>query len=224
MNMIKKRRKSSADMRFKDRKDAGRQLAEALVEAMPGIASTDTVVYALPRGGVVLGREVADALKLPLDIAIARKIGHPENPEYAVCAVGEGGALICDEAERRALPEDWLVAEVERQRVEAVRRRALYGAGRAHLSPHNKVAIVVDDGIATGLTLRTALAELRREGPKKVVVAVPCAPAEIAAQLQKDVDELIVLAGEDRYLGAVGAYYDDFPQVSDEEVVRLLAS
>ncbi len=204
---------------FADRIDAGRQLAQALAK----YRAADAVVYALPRGGVVLGYEVATALGAPLDLAIARKIGHPHNPEYAVCAVTEDGPLICDEAELGFLDKVWLAEAVERERQEAKRRRAAYLTGRSRISPAGKTAILVDDGIATGLTIRAALASLRKEKPAKVVVAVPCAGADVTAMLRREADEVIVLTNEEEYQGAVGAYYEKFPQVTDAEVIALLA-
>ena len=207
-------------MRFRDRAEAGRELAEALAK----YRGADAVVYALPRGGVVVGYEVAKTLSLPLDIVIARKIGHPHNPEYAVCAVTEDGALICDENERRQLPEAWLQDAAEHERAEALRRRNAYGAGRARTSARGKTALLVDDGIATGLTMRAALAGLRKEAPARIVVASPCAPADVAASLRREADDVVILTGEDGYAGAVGAYYEDFPQTSDAEVIRLLLS
>lgn len=204
---------------FRDRVDAGKRLAKALAK----YRGTNAVVYALPRGGVVLGCEVARALGAPLDLVIARKIGHPHNPEYAVCAVTEDGALICNEAERALLDEEWLAEAAERERREAKRRRETYLTGRPRLSPAGKVAILVDDGVATGLTVRAALASLRKEKPAKLVVAVPCAPADIAAVLRREADEVIVLIDEEEYRGAVGLYYERFPQVTDEEVIALLS-
>lgn len=205
-------------MQFRDREEAGLVLAQALL----AYRGADALIYALPRGGVVLGRIVADTLALPWDIAIARKIGHPDNPEYAICAVSEGGTLICNEDERKRLSEEWLRQEARKERAEAERRRALYGAGRAELSPYGKTAIVVDDGIATGLTMLAILRELRRMNPAKIVVAVPCAPLEVVTVLERDANEVIVLTAGEPYRGAVGAYYDSFPQVSDDEVISLL--
>jgi putative phosphoribosyl transferase len=202
---------------FQDRQEAGQRLAEALQK----YRGKDAIVYALPRGGVVLGYEVAKALDLPLELAIARKIGHPTNPEYAVCAVIEDGTLFCNEAEQALLDPAWLKAEAAKEAAEARRRRALYGAGR-RLSASGTTAIVVDDGVATGLTLRAALYALKKERPAKIVVATPAAPEDVVAVLRDEADEIIVLTAGEPYLGAVGAYYERFPQISDDEVIRLL--
>ena len=204
---------------FINRTDAGRQLARALAK----YRGKNAVVYALPRGGVVLGYEVAKVLALPLDLVIARKIGHPHNPEYAVCAVTEDGALICGEKERMLLDDAWLAGAVERERAEAKRRRETYFSGRIRRSPAGKIAILIDDGIATGLTARAALAALRKEKPARVVVAVPCSPPAVTAILRKEADEVVVLTEEAEYRGAVGAYYKEFPQVTDKEVVEFLS-
>ncbi|HTW97093.1 MAG TPA: phosphoribosyltransferase family protein, partial [Candidatus Methylomirabilis sp.] len=195
-------------IRFADRKDAGNKLSRALKK----YAGERTIIYALPRGGVVVGFVVAQALKAPLDLVITRKIGHPQNPEYAVCAITEAGELFCNEAEKAALDPIWLARQAEQEKQEARRRRKVYLGNTQPLSATDKIAIVVDDGIATGLTMRAALRSLRRERPKKLIAAIPVAPAETARALRRDADEVIVLQEDENYLGAVGAYYDDFSQ------------
>ncbi len=202
---------------FKDRHDAGVRLAKALVR----YDGEDAVVYALPRGGVVLGDAVAKQLELPLTLIIPRKIGHPDNLEYAVCAVTEEGELVCNEEELSALDPRWLREAAEREQREARRRRAAYGSTR--LSATGRVAIIVDDGIATGLTMRAAIRSLRRELPSEVVVAVPIAPREVAEYLREEADDVVVLDDSEPFLGAIGAYYESFPQVTDEEVVQIMA-
>ncbi len=203
---------------FKDRKEAGQLLAERLIQ----YRGTDAVVYALPRGGVTLGFEIARFLRAPLDLVIARKIGYPNNPEYAIGAVTEEGEPLYSERERPMLDPSWLEAEMKKEREEAKRRRKTYLKNQERRSAKNKIAIVVDDGVATGLTLRSALRSLRREEPKELVVAVPVAPHELLEIFQAEADRVIVLKDEREYLGAVGAYYQNFPQVSDEEVIELL--
>jgi len=203
---------------FKDRKEAGQLLAQQLIQ----YRDKDAIIYALPRGGVVLGLEIAQFLHAPLDLVIARKIGHPDNPEYAVCAVTEEGEPFCNEKERAMLDPSWLEKEIKKEREEAGRRRKTYLEGQKHRSARNKIAIVVDDGVATGLTLRSALRSLRKEKPKELVVAVPVVPHELVDILHTEADKVIVLKDEQEYLGAVGAYYQNFPQVSDEEVIELL--
>ena len=202
---------------FQDRRAAGRRLAKALAR----YDGEDAVVYALPRGGVVLGDAVAKQLELPLALVIPRKIGHPDNLEYAVCAVTEEGELVCNEEESSALDPRWLRKAAGREQREARRRRAAYGSMR--LSATGRVAIIVDDGIATGLTMRAAIRSLRRELPSEVIVAAPVAPREVVEYLRGEADDVVVLDDSEPFLGAIGAYYESFPQVTDEEVVQIMA-
>jgi len=204
---------------FADRKDAGEQLARKLAQ----YRGEDAVVLALPRGGVVPGREIAKALGLPLDIIVVRKVGHPGNPEYALCAVDEKGMLLCNEDEAAAVDKAWLAEETERQKCEAMRRVALYRGGRAAVKIAGKTAVIVDDGIATGLSIRLAVRAVKQARPKKIVVAVPVAPPESVRELMKEgADEVLVLVSPEEFLGAVGAHYARFDQVEDDEVIRLL--
>ncbi len=203
---------------FRNREEAGQRLAARLGE----YAGADPIVYALPRGGVVVGAEVARALGAPLEVVIARKVGHPQSPEYAICAVSVSGNLICNEAERRAVDANWFEMAVERERKEAARRQAIYLEGRAPRSAEGKTAIIVDDGIATGLTMRAAIEEIRGQRPRRLVVAVPVIPRETAEALGRKVDAVVAVDIADFFLGAVGAYYRDFGQLSDDEVIRLL--
>jgi len=205
-------------MHFKDRKEAGKLLAEALSE----YKDADVVVYALPRGGVVLGVEVAKGLGAPLDLVIPRKIGHPDQPEYGVCAVTEDGHLVCSKEEIARLDPAWLTAEVQKQQAEAKRRFNEYLAGRPSADVENKIAIVVDDGVATGLTMLAAIEEIKDRGPEKIVLVAPVIPADVAQRLKRYVDELVALDIPTVYLGAVGAYYDKFDQVDDREVIKLM--
>ena len=205
-------------MRFEDRVDAGKQLANKLKK----FAGQNVVVFALPRGGVVLGAEIAKALKAPLDLIITRKIGHPFSSEYAICAITEDGDLICDEAERSEVGEVYIKEQLTAEMAEAKRRRQTYLGGRRPTSARDKIAIIVDDGIATGLTMRAAIRDLKKRHATKVVVAVPVSPSDTAKILREEADELVVLDIPHWYLGAVGAYYDDFEQVEDDEVISLL--
>lgn len=205
-------------MRFKNRIHAGIKLAHALSK----YNNEDGIVYALPRGGVPLGVEVAKALHMPLDLIIPRKIGHPSNPEYAICAVGESGALVCNEAELSRVDQEWFQKQVQAEREEARRRRTYYLKGRESVSLKGKMAIIVDDGIATGLTMEAAIQDAKQQGPGKVVVAVPVAPRDTVDRLRREVDDFVTLDIPEMYLGAVGAYYDNFTQVSDEEVSDML--
>jgi len=203
---------------FADRKEAGQKLAEKLLR----YRGKDAVVLALPRGGVVVGYEIAKALKLPLDIMVTRKIGHPNNPEYAIGAVDENGALLLNEAECRLIEKEWLKNEVEKQKNEASRRIRVYRGGREPSEIKGKTAIITDDGIATGLSMRLAIKVVKEGKPERIIVAVPVAPYEITNELKNNVDELIVLLPPKEFGGAVGAHYKSFEQVPDAEVVRLL--
>jgi putative phosphoribosyl transferase len=207
-------------MHFKDRVDAGRQLAQALSH----YRNRQGIIYPLPRGGIVLGIEIARDLHMPLDLIIPRKIGHPYNPEYAICAVTEHGEPICNEHELARVDHAWFEEEVRNERQEARRRRELYLGDKKPLDVKDKTAILVDDGIATGLTMRAAIQDVKQRKPAHIVVAVPVSPTDTAEQLKQEVDEVIALDIPEFYLGAVGAYYDDFAQVTDAEVIELLQS
>ena len=204
---------------FRDRNDAGRQLAEKLAK----YRGQNAVVLALPRGGVVTGREIAQALGLPLGIAVVRKIGHPLSPEYAIGAVDDSGAIILNDAETESVSQAWLADEIEREKKEAERRVKAYRGGRKPIPISGKTALIVDDGIATGLSMRLVVRSLRAQNPARIVVAVPVASAEAVRGLRKEADEVITLEPPEEFLGAVGAHYIEFEQVEDAEVIRLLS-
>ena len=215
---------------FKDRSDAGRQLAEKLAK----YRGQNAVVLALPRGGVVIGREIAQTLGLPLDIAVVRKIGHPLSPEYAIGAVDDTGRTILNDAETASVPAQWLAGGVEREKKEGEGRIRAYGGGRKPIPISGKTALVVDDGIATGLSIRLVVRSLRTQHtagcggtcrrPARIVVAVPTASAEALESLRKEADEVITLEPPEEFLGAVGAHYIEFEQVEDAEVKELLSA
>lgn len=207
-------------MHFKDRIGAGRLLAQALKK----YRDKDVVVYALPRGGVVTALEIAKYLHAPLDLIITRKISHPYNPEYAIAAIAENGHIEGTDGVLKSIDEDWFKEQIKKQRQEAARRRVKYLHGRDSLSSEGKIAILVDDGVATGLTLRVGIIELRHHNPLRLVVAVPVVPQSVAKILRTQADELVALAvpTDDTFLGAVGAYYDSFAQVDDQRVMKIL--
>jgi putative phosphoribosyl transferase len=206
---------------FVDRTDAGRRLAKELAR----FATEQPLVLALPRGGVPVGYEIAVALDAPLDLILVRKIGAPFQPELAVGAVVDGdqpeAVINRDIVNEFQIPESWLESEGARQLEEIERRRRLYRAGRPKIGVRNRTAIVVDDGIATGATMEAALHAIRRAGPKRLVLAVPVAPADTIERLRPQVDEIECLIAP-RYLGAIGMFYADFRQLSDDNVVDLL--
>lgn len=205
-------------MQFVDRVEAGRQLAAKLSKYRG-----QAVVYGLPRGGVVTGAEIAKELEVPLDLILVRKIGHPANPEYAICAVAEDGEPVCNESERANVPDQWFKITLSEARAENERRRQEYFP-EDYQAPRvtGKIAILVDDGIATGLTMEAAVEAVRMRNPKKIVVAVPVAPADSVEDLQVAADEVIMLDNPENFRGAVGAHYQNFPQVEDDEVIELL--
>lgn len=207
-------------MYFKNRMQAGQLLAEKLKKYI----DKDVIVYAIPRGGVVVAVEIAKNLRAPLDLVITRKISHPHNPEYAIAAIAENGHIVGERRELMYIDEDWLEEEMERQRHEATRRRREYLHGREMLLPEGKITIVVDDGVATGLTLRVGIKEIKHYNPAKIIVAVPVLPKSTANTIRKEADELIALEmpSDDKFFGAVGSYYDSFEQVKDEDVIKIL--
>ncbi|MFB3766539.1 MAG: phosphoribosyltransferase [Methanotrichaceae archaeon] len=204
-------------MHFKDRREAGRRLAEALA----AYKGKDVIIYSLPRGGVVLGYEIAKSLGAPLDLLITRKIGYPGNEECAVCAVAEDGDMICDSSGVSMVDPEWLDAQAEKEMEEAARRRQVYLKGREPLPVDGKIAIIVDDGVATGLTIILAIKELKHRNPQKIVVSVPVASEQAAEIIRQEADELVTL-DIPAYFAAVGAYYESFPQLTDAEVVKLM--
>jgi len=205
---------------FKDRRDAGIRLAQALDH----YRQAEPIIFALPRGGVVLGVEIAKRLHAPLDLVITKKIGHPMNPEYAIGAMAEEGEPVCNAREVEKIDPIWFEEEKDKIRLEIKRRRNKYLGKEKPRSLEGKTAILVDDGIATGFTMMAAINEIKTRNPNKIVVAIPVTPFDIAQELIKVTDELVSLEVDEDYLGAVGAYYQYFDQVQDEEVLALLKS
>ncbi|OQA04742.1 MAG: Ribose-phosphate pyrophosphokinase [bacterium ADurb.Bin400] len=209
---------SNGMRQFKNRTEAGEKLAEKL-ERYKG---QNAIVYALPRGGVITGAAIAKKLNFPLDLVFARKIGHPLNPEFALGAVSEGGHLVETLSGVRGIDSEWLAREIEIQKGEIRRRRERYLRGPPSTSAQNKIAIIVDDGIATGATVLAAIEEIKAQNPAKLVVAVPVSPPDTAQLIRDKADELVAVIIPDLFLGAVGAYYENFDQVSDEEVIEIM--
>ena len=219
------RRSSLEGMIFRDRRDAGRLLAEAVEasEAVKNLAGGDLLVLAIPRGGVVLGVEVARRLGVPLDVWLARKIGAPGNPEFAIGSVSVNGEVMLDRATIAMLhiSEAYIARETARQSEELARRMSAYRGHSEPVDVRGKRVVLVDDGIATGATALSALASLRRAGTSLLLLAAPVAPADALASLQAAADEAIVLHSP-REFSAVGQFYEQFEAVSDEEVVECL--
>ena len=210
---------SHAEMLFEDRADAGRRLATRLAS----YADERPVVFALPRGGVPVGFEVSRSLGAPLEVIVARKLGAPGQPEFGIGAVAPGGVRILNERVLQALgiPEDYLDWVSNREFEEADRRLRLFRGDRPYPDLKDRTAILVDDGLATGVTARAALLALRRLDPRRLVLAVPVCAPQTAELVRHETDDLICLLMPDN-LEAVGLWYRNFEQVPDEEVVRLL--
>jgi putative phosphoribosyl transferase len=205
---------------FSDRRDAGRKLAQALSH----LASEHPIILALPRGGVPVAYEVAEALDAPLDLLFVRKIGAPGHPEFGVGAVVDGAEpqlVINPSAEQLGIPRAYIEAEKTRELAEIERRRHAYLRGHAPLQVRGRTVIVVDDGIATGGTVRAALQGLAKVGTRRTVLAVPVAAEDTIASLSGEADEIVCLATPEPFY-AVGLYYADFTQTEDAEVVALL--
>jgi putative phosphoribosyl transferase len=208
-------------MRFRDRRDAGLQLAQALRRT--GLGAPDAVVLALPRGGVPVAFEVAEGLGAPLDVLVVRKLGVPFQPELAMGAIGEGGVRVenPDVLGSAGLRHADLDDAERRERPELERRAVLYRRGRPRLDLRGRCAVVVDDGIATGSSLRAACRVVRKLGAARIVVAVPVASRTAVADLRAECDDLLCLEVPDPFY-AVGEWYRDFTQTRDDEVVDLL--
>ncbi|HLN44692.1 MAG: phosphoribosyltransferase [Chloroflexota bacterium] len=203
---------------LKNRVEAGKQLARTLKTA-----AKNAIVLAVPRGGVIVGYEVSTALGIPLDIIVTKKIGAPDNPELAVGAVAEDGTHILDEDVLRQVyaPTDYITAEVERQRQEIQRRLMRYRGNIPYPDLRNREVIIVDDGVATGSTLKAAIRLVRNKGARKIIVAVPVGPPDTIRELKKLADQVVALLTPEPFF-AIGQFYADFDQTSDEEVIDLL--
>ncbi|PJE67514.1 phosphoribosyl transferase [Candidatus Shapirobacteria bacterium CG10_big_fil_rev_8_21_14_0_10_40_9] len=207
---------------FKNREEAGRKLADKLLSYK---ATKNLIVLAIPRGGVVVGKILSQALNCPLDVLITRKIGAPGNPELAVGAVGPGGIRIIDWelAKRVGADGEYLKAQSSKLQSEIQEREKKFRARKKPLEVTGKTVILTDDGIATGATIEAAIAWLKSQKAKKIILAVPVAPPEVVEKLRPLVDELICL-DQPEFFAAVGQFYQEFEQVTDDKVVQLLAS
>lgn len=206
--------------RFRNRTEAGQELAKKLSAYTN---RPDVIVLALPRGGVPVAFEVAKALNVPLDLCLVRKLGVPRQTELAMGAIGMGGVMVLNQEVMQCLglSEDIINAVAVREREELARRDRVYRGNRPIPDLYNRTIILIDDGIATGSTLRAAIATLQSQEPKAIVVAVPVAPLSTCNLLQGDVAEVICLATPEPFY-AIGQWYDDFSQTADEEVCHLL--
>ncbi|HJX23994.1 MAG TPA: phosphoribosyltransferase [Candidatus Bathyarchaeia archaeon] len=204
---------------FANRIEAGRRLASALADFI----SRDGIVLAIPRGGVAVGFEVALALGLPLDVIVPRKIGAPNNPELAIGAMTEDGTVILDDklVSYLGVSEAYIKKESENQSLEIERRLRLYRGDVPRPNLKNRDVVIVDDGIATGSTMKAALASVRKSGAKRIVVAIPVGPPSTIRELEKEADRVVCLYTPESF-SAIGEFYVDFAQTVDEEVKELL--
>jgi predicted phosphoribosyltransferase len=211
-------------MYFHDHRHAGRELAVRLLEWAASGDLTNTLVLALPRGGVPVAAEVADALKVPLDVLVARKIGVPGRPETGIGAIAGDDPPVYDPRSLRmlGLTESDLTGDVTRERAELHRREELYRGGRPPPGFEGRTVIVVDDGLATGVTARAALRNLRAKHPGRLILAVPVGSPQAVEALRQDADDIVCLYQPSTFR-AVGEWYEDFAQVSDDEVIATLA-
>lgn len=203
---------------FANREEAGDLLALKLLD----YEEKDCIVLAIPRGGVVVARRVAKRLKAPLDLIIPRKIGAPQNPEFALGAVTLNGTVVMNpSANHLGIPPDYIQREVKRQKEEIKRRMKEYRGDKPLPSVSAKIVILIDDGIATGSTVLAAIATLEKQRAKKIILAVPVAPPDTVKRLRRRVDQLICLETPELFY-AVGQFYQDFTQTTDEEVIEIL--
>lgn len=205
---------------FRDRRDAGIQLADKLKGHKH---SGEAIVLALPRGGVVTGFEIARVLDLPMDVLIVRKIGFPGQSEFGIGAVSETGTVVLNSAiiSSCGVEDEYIQIEIARQKEEVERRIRIYRKGKRIPDLEGKKIILVDDGVATGATLKAAISALKKEKIKGLIAAIPVSPPETAEELKGMVDEFICLNTPADFM-AVGNYYDDFQQVPDQTVVEML--
>ena len=216
---------TTATLPFRHRGEAGRALAERLAAALqPAPTAKNALVLALPRGGVPVAWPIAQALGLPLDVLIVRKLGVPGQPEFAMGAIASGGLRVMNDEVLRELDISRATVDsvARAESLELVRRERLYRGQRPPPAIAGRTVIVVDDGLATGATMRAAVQALRTQAPARIVVAVPVAAADTAARLRSEADDVVTVATPDPFV-AVGCWYRDFEQVDDAEVRRLLA-
>jgi putative phosphoribosyl transferase len=204
---------------FRDRREAGRVLAQRLAHYR---GRPDLLVLALPRGGVAVGFEVAHALEAPLDVFVVRKLGFPGHEEYAMGAIASGGVRVMNPMPGIEVSPEALDQVLAREQAELARRERLYRGDRPPVEARGRTVIVVDDGLATGATMSAAVLAIRQQGPARLVVAVPVGAAETCRLLREQADDVVCVTMPTP-LRAVGLWYRDFPQASDEEVHDLLA-
>ncbi len=207
-------------MIFKNRQEAGKKLAEKLKDFQD---SQDLIVLAIPRGGLVIGKQLSLVLNCPLDILVTKKIGAPNNPELAIGAVGIIGEPVINEelTSRLGVGKGYLEKEITNRKAEVERRVREYRGNRSIIELKDKTIIITDDGVATGATMMAAIEIVRQQGPKKIIVAIPVISRDSMLKLEEQADEVVYLEAPLMFF-AVGQFYQEFDQVSDKEVKELL--
>ncbi|MDP3948919.1 MAG: phosphoribosyltransferase family protein [bacterium] len=209
-------------MIFKDREEAGQRLLPRLADLED---EANTIIVGLARGGVIVAKEVAQGLDLPLHVIIAQKIGAPGNPELAIGAIAESSRILDEKIIKEyKISRDYINVETAKLRQEITRRVKLYRKGESFLNLGGKTVVLVDDGIATGATMNSAINYAKTAGAREVIVAVPVASDESLQKIEKEIDRVVCLERVGPYFFAVGEHYEHFPQVSDEEVISALKS
>lgn len=210
-------------MIFPNRFEAGKQLADKLLETLDLTSNSSLVVLAIPRGGVVIGSQLASTLKCPLEIIVTKKIGAPGNPELAIGAVGPVGEPVIDEnlAARVGVDEAYLQSKIANLKSEIAKRIKEYHGDKPAINLKDKLVIITDDGVATGATMKAAIEIVRQENPQKIMVAVPVIAKDALKEIEGLADEVVYLEAPDLFF-AVGQFYQDFEQVTDKEVKELL--
>jgi len=210
-------------MIFPNRFEAGKKLASKLLTTLDLTPNSSLVVLAIPRGGVIIGSQLSSVLKCPLEVIMTKKIGAPGNPELAIGAVGPIGKPVIDEtlAARLGADENYLKSKILNLKSELANRFREYRGNKPTLDLKNKVVVITDDGVATGSTMKAAIEIIRQESPQKIIVAVPVIAKDTLKEIENLADEVIYLKAPDLFF-AVGQFYQDFKQVTDEEVKELL--
>lgn len=204
--------------KFQNRTEAAKELSKLLNE----FRGTNSVILGIPRGGVIMASFLAKELYLPFGLLIVKKISHPLNPEYAIAAISESGLTVKNTKETKYVDPKWFEIESQKQLEEIKRRREEYWGDRGLIYLGGKNVIIVDDGLATGLTMEAAIQEVKRQKPKMIVVAVPVTPKDTAEKLSKEIDKLVAVLVPEHFEGAVANYYSEFAQVEDKEVVKIV--
>lgn len=205
---------------FYDRADAAEKLSQLLKAYQD---QKEAIVLAMPRGGVVLGKKISQNLHLPLDIVLSKKIPAPNNPEFAIGAVAESGDPVLNDEiiGSYGITAEYLENEIAKLREEISQRAHLFRAGRKAFNLNNKTVIIIDDGVATGYSLQAAIEHVKAQNPQKIIVAVPVVPADTLQKIQPKISEFITIMTQEEFF-SVSQFYEQFEQISDEEVVRLL--